>query len=487
MKISKFFPSISLILLIVLIFSGCGSVKKTGTPPPLLSGYVTNGRSGPGIAGAGVEIYRNEVLQNSLVTDSSGKFSLENLPNGTVDLVASKPGYAGVRYQNILISAGKPVTANLIMKQVFDSSLPVTPPVAEITGISPEETLSGSLNITVSLTGAQDPSYGHAYLGFGIEDTVNSLTGYPFSINLDTSTAPDGPTFCYIVAYDINNNCVITKIPVTVENNGGETSLAMTKPVTALAITEGYNMQYDSFNQLKTGIKINSQKMLNVLQNSIHVQGAAPDTDCFVGLTWESEFSNDNFSCYKVYRGKSAAGPWKYLCFSLYDPEDDSFYTFDSSPEVTPNVYSYYKVVPVNKSGREGSGKTVGVKPLGRCEVNLEAPAHNSTGVTLPPTFRWNCNLTGVDLYYFEMTLNSLSTSEPGYLEFFCTPSTTFSRVFAGGEWGFSLNRNCQYQWDIVSAIAQKIYSNYSEALSFGMKGYSQGSSNGAFLFTTAP
>ena len=381
----------------------------------VVTGTVTDGRSGPGIAGVTIQVYTFEEYNGiSATTDSKGRFSLKIPPDTDVDLVASKNGYAGTRYQRINKPENTTFIANMVMKKVFNSAWNIDPPVATITGIFPGQTISGTTTVTVELTGGQDPSGGSVSIALGKEDWFElPITGYPFEYAFNSVDMPDGPNFCYIIAYDPNNNCVINRVPVVINNGGSNGSLLhMNYPINLTAITLGEDMQFNQLDQIQTGELSQTLKNLNLWRragSAVHIQSAENNSACYVEVSWDGEFSGDpQFKSYKIYRGSGASGPWTSVGYSSYDPDDDVFYIHDTSPQITPNVRFYYKVVPVNNDGVEGYGQTGWVIPLSRFEVNLSSPANNATGVSLTPTLRWSINRDVADYYYYYFQLGEL-------------------------------------------------------------------------------
>ncbi len=427
---------------------------------------------------------------------------------GNVDLVAAKEGLAGSRFQGIHAPADGIVIADIIMKDRGDLS-GTNPPVLVVNGVSPGDTISGDHNIGVDLAG--EYNLRTVLIGIGTEFPYYYIIEYePYSVTLDTYVYPDGESFIHIVAYDVNNNCVITHIPVVIENDEtAGSALVMTEKIHAYAITQGDELQLDSLN--KFGCSLDGdfihKNPLSRLSKDFSIMAAEKNSACFVRLEWKNGFlGNPDFKGFNVYRSSSPNGPWRRLGTAYpyyYDYDGYEWYRiYDTTPEVTPGEPSYYKVVPYSASGVEGSGQTQWVIPLGRFEVNLTAPVHNAEGVSLNPTLCWDHNGLEADMYYYELYLVSLG-DEP-YQEAWTwvigdanLKSVTYNLEDWGGRedcYLFPLRNNRRYQWDVTNAGAIKIYDDgfefgdyvvYSSALSAGRRWNSPGSYNGAFAFTT--
>jgi predicted small secreted protein len=481
------------LLAVALLLNGCGGTEGGGKPNPTtatVTGTITDGRSGPGISGATVEVYVSGAFNGtSAMTGADGRFSVTIPANGAVDLIASKSGYASTRYQRVNLLKSNSYIANMIMKKVFNSSWSTAPPVATINA-TPGQTVSREVTVYVSLTGGQDSRNGSVALAVGKEDFWYDPTPekYPFEFDLDSASMPNGPNFYYIMAYDLNNNCVINWIPVTIRNNVTTgPALTMNQAIYVVAYTLGEDMQFSQPGQINVSEAGGAIKNWDSWRSSVHTESAEINSACFVYLYWAPEFEAPQFGGYKIYRASGAGGPWTSIGYAAYDYKKGNFYTYDVSPEITPNVPSYYKVLPVNADGVEGQGKTGSVTPLSRYEVNLVSPENNATGVSLNPVFTWSKNLSDVSCYTYRFRIESLSTEDYATYELSATDSQS-SVTYSQPVWNsyFALKNNQKYQWDITEAEAIKNYNANSRAISISRKGENTGSHNGGFVFTTA-
>lgn len=496
------------VILIFLAILGAGCGKKTPAHGRI-TGIITSGRAGSAVAGATVTAVQVEDGSElaSTITGSDGKYLLLVKPGTKVDLIATKEGYAGSRFQGILLSAGENFTANLIMQEPSISGEEITPPSLRITGVTPGQTIFGTLQISAKLEGGEfEPHILYIDIGAETSNYEFGFTGDSTSVALPTYWHPDGPSFIYIAAYDKNMNFVTTRIPVTVKNDSSSGDpIKMTKPLRIVAYTRGDDMHWETASVAWPGSLPNSHLHKNVIPpalKDVSTSAAEARSACYVELRWEGEFSaGSGFGGYNVYRSLFASGPWQRLGtayeYAIYDEFGDvveeGYYFVDTTPEITPGVRFYYKAVPYSSGGKEGSGQTQWVIPLGRFEVNLKAPTHKAGDVPLNPTLEWEDNGLEADYYLYGVELISLSEERK---ELAWVSVLNETSVVYDDTWNdyFDLQSNWSYQWDVYYAEAGKFYSYekigddcviYSMAVSLGHKGQHSGSYNGSFVFTT--
>jgi hypothetical protein len=497
-----------LVISLTILGAGCGGGGKQKNENGRITGTITFGRASSAVAGATVIAIKEDGTELARTkTGNDGKYSLLVEPGTKVDLIASKEGFAGSRFQGILLSAKGVFRADMIMQEPMNPGENTTPPSLRITGVTSGQIISGTLQISVKLE-VEEFAPQNLYIDIGAESDRHrfGLAGDSLVIKVDTSLYPDGPSFIYIAAYDLNENCVITRIPVTIKNGGSPGKpLTMKKPLRVVAYTKGDDMHMQMASMEWPDSFRNSplhQKGFPQAPDDISITAAEARSACYVELRWEKEFSDDSgFLGYNIYRSLSSKGPWQQLGIASEDSENEEFYFRDTTPDVTPGVRLYYKVVPYSRGGVEGSGQTRWVTPLGRFEVNLKAPAYKATGVPLNPTLEWVHNGLEADIYYYALMLSSVA-EDPRQAALYVLAAldeNETSLVYDDTwEYYFDLKNNRIYQWDVVHAQAVKIYDYeiegdnviiYSAAYSFGQVGDDatpNGSANGAFVFTTA-
>ncbi|RKH34807.1 PEGA domain-containing protein [Corallococcus praedator] len=155
-------PSSSVLLLsLVLTLAACKGSEEEPLPVPdvpttaRLAGKVTlqdaTRPEGILVALTGTELHAS--------TDAQGAFLLEEVPPGTHELTASKPGYSSLR-QTVALSAGDSVSLSLTMKAAR----------GRLSGLITLEGASSSAGIAVSLTGTDVATTTSAQGRFTLED-----------------------------------------------------------------------------------------------------------------------------------------------------------------------------------------------------------------------------------------------------------------------------------------------------------------------------
>jgi hypothetical protein len=503
MRTERLVPGLALVVAAALVMAGCPV-----TPAIVISGTISDTRGGPAVAGATVVV---EGAGISTTTGDDGSFAFTGVPAGTYSLVATRPGYGASRLQGVAISPPATTSVKMLMRERFDPARPVSAPTIAVSGLTPGQTVTGVVSFTITVTAANPMlsvavRWGHRgdipNAGF-----VDTPTG---TVSWNTATRANGPTFINIIAYDNNHNVAEWNFPVTVSNVGGAVPGVPT-PVWATAVTFGQTLgTFRTQREQSTAAgRLRGDPHLLPLRDgrSIDIQAAPAGASLFVYVMWAPV---TGAAGYRVYRSFSPGGPFTLLadagpgisaaCGGLARGPLSALTRChrDSSPELAAGRTVYYRVSAYTPAGESAHSSTVSTTPLDRFNLNLTAPADETTAIApgSTPTFFWAPVATvGTDRYYegyvggvntpvetwwfFCMTTTSVTYGAPMPPD--CTPPAT------------PLQRSKRYEWDVLYAFA---YQGWATGDAYSMAGFSafgrfplvsSGSLNGPFRFTTTP
>jgi hypothetical protein len=106
-----------LVISLTILGAGCGGGGKQKNENGRITGTITFGRASSAVAGATVIAIKEDGTELARTkTGNDGKYSLLVEPGTKVDLIASKEGFAGSRFQGILLSAKGVFRADMIMQ-----------------------------------------------------------------------------------------------------------------------------------------------------------------------------------------------------------------------------------------------------------------------------------------------------------------------------------------------------------------------------------
>jgi len=261
-----------------------------------MTGTVTSDVAGPAVEGSTVTVVGTTV---STTTDAEGNYVIDKVPDGTHDVIVTKPGRAASKVQNVIIIKDQTTTVDFIQKEVNVPTWETDPPTISTTGITEGATLLGT--VTCSAQVADDSDIKYIFIGLGyipselendfvIEDS-NEIT----LDSIDTTYIPDGEYKIVIVAYDMNYNRSQLTLNVTINNGSSGVVPATPTSLWPLSITLGENVGYFSTgrNELfnKIGTKedpniINLPEGRNIDLNEI-IKVADPDSNLYVSIIWD--------------------------------------------------------------------------------------------------------------------------------------------------------------------------------------------------------
>ncbi len=485
MKLTLNKTTLILMILASLIISmvGCGGGGGGGgggtSTTAVVEGYVTQSQGGPALEGTSIEATTKSrggtTKASTTTTDSNGRYSL-SLASGTYDIVAQKNGYAASKVQDYYVLAGNTYKLSFIQKPVFYDGWAVQAPTINVSGISTNDTIASSVNIKITVTGANAIKLIEAHLGnrSGTADYSASDTDtLEFTYDPSQKPLPQENSYLYIVAYDVNNNRTERTIPFTT-TMGTSSYLNAPADPKAYAYTFAKDLEILAKNvhTLKDKMGIPYDKNILELPNGekLDLRSAPQDTTVAVVVTWEKV---TNASGYQIYRKENDGS---YEAIAVVEGESTTTY-YDFDPRLTiGNTYTY-KIYPFDSNGLGNYAETPSVKILNRFVVELVSPADNSTGVSTSPTFKWKVvSSAGSNQLYTVGVWGYNDTSYKWTKDVENTTSTS----------GATLDRNTVYAWDLIWCTGRDSWSDkYNEYMSYSWASPDYNSSNGFFTFTT--
>ena len=487
-----------------------GGGGAVGISPPCapastagVSGCVTNTRGGSAVDGATITAAGTAA---TTTTNTQGAYALSLSP-GTYDILASKPGMAASKFQGVIVQAGQTATANLIMRNVFDPTKPISaPPTISVVGLSQGDAVTAPRLFTVNVS--VDPSTSVRQ----IDVRISSMNTTPRFSAPDSSTAnftinspanntllANGPAFVDIITYDFNYNAAEMVISFTVNNASSGLPPPTPTGLSLVAVTTGQSLSLFTAQRANTFSQLGIQQDPTILYSggqSINLLTAPPNATLFVQVSWNTGSAPG----YKVYRSFSAAGP--FVLVAQRSPTPTVTVYQDADPSLAPDMPVYYQVSAFNTSGESPPTPAVSVTPLSAFNLNLTSPANNTTGLptTPAPTFTWTPTslvgdhqgyavyVWGVNDPTFSWRTTGVDPTLPGVI----VDTTTISYGSIVPPLA-PLQTGKVYQWDIYAAQAQTVYASNSRAVAVANQSSNSatifnlptGSLNGPFKLTT--
>lgn len=420
-------------------------------------------------------------------TDSQGAYSLTLSP-GTYDITATKSGMAASKFQSIVVG-GQAVTANVIVRSVFDPTKPIAAPTITVTGLVPGDTVTGTRSFTATVVASNSVRE--------IDLRTSNMNTTPQTSVTDSSTATflvnstllaNGPAFVDIITYDFNYNAAEVIINFTVNNAPSGAPPATPTGLTLVAVTTGQSLSLFRTQRATTFSQLGIQQdptLLYVDGQSINLLAAPSSATLFVQSSWTAVPG----ASYKIYRSFAATGP-----FVQVAERSTNIYQ-DADPALAPGLPVYYQVSAFNAGGESAPSAALAVTPLPPFNLNLTSPANNITGVpTSPaPMFTWTPTAfvgdhQGYDIYIWGVNDPTFSWRTTA-LAIVDSTTTTYGSIGAFT----ALQVGKVYQWDIYEAQGSTAYGANSRAVAVANQSANPaslfnlptGSLNGPFKLTT--
>jgi len=429
-----------------------------------------------------------------MTTDGQGAYSLSLMP-GTYDITATKSGMAASKFQSVVVG-GQAVTANLLLRSVFDPTKPIAAPTITVTGLNPGDTVTGTRSFTATVAASnsvREIDMRTSNMNTTPQASVTDNSTATFSVN--STLLANGSAFVDIITYDFNYNVAEVVINFTVSNTPAGAAPATPAGLTLVAVTTGQSLSLFTTQRATTYSQLGIQQdpsILSVDGQSINLLTAPSNATLFVQASWTAIPG----ASYKIYRSFSATGP-----FVQVAERSTNIYQ-DADPSLAPGLAVYYQVSAFNAGGESPPSTAVSVTPLPAFNLNLTSPANNITGLstTPAPTFTWTPTVLvgdhqgyaiyvwGVNDPTFSWRTTGVDPSLPGVI----VDTTTISYGSIGTS--TALQAGKVYQWDIYAAQAQTVYvTNVSRAVAVANQSSNSasvfnlptGSLNGPFKLTT--
>jgi hypothetical protein len=494
-----------LALIAVFVAAGCPGP----TPSANLTGTISETRGGPPVIGATVLV---EGTTLSAVTDGNGAFALAGVPVGTHNLLAARAGSGSSRLHGVTISDGATTSVEMLMRKLFDPSKPATAPSLSVSGLTPGQTVSGTVIFTINVSSANPvlqvlARFGHR--GDVSNFTANDTSSATVTWNTTTANA-NGSSFINIIAYDNNWNAAEWNFPVTISNAPAGSVPAA--PASRFATSVTFGPQIGGFvarrQEMARAGRLRGNPGVLPLRNgrSLEIMTAPANSTLWVYVLWSPVAGATG---YRVYRSFSAGGPFTLLsdartgiaaaCTTLAFAGMTRCHR-DSSPNLVVGTPVYYQVTAYTTAGESTPSATASTTPTPAFNVNLTTPADEVT--TIPPggigtqPFSWAPVSVVGSTRHYEGSVIGLN-DDPSLWWFYCVDDVTTITYGTGTCFGAPaatpFQRAKRYEWDIDYAYA---YTAYASGEAYSMGGFqlfgppplqSSGSLNGPFRFTTTP
>src|SRR5438552_3032992 len=299
---------------------------------------------------------------------------------------------AASKFQSVVVG-GQTARADLIMRSVFDPTMPIAEPTSTVSWLSPWDTVTGTRSFTATVAASnavREIDMRTSNMNTTPQASVLDNTTATFSVN--STLLANGPAFVDIIAYDFNYNAAEVVINFTVSNPPSGVAPATPAGLTLVAVTTGQSLSLFTTQRATTFAQLGIQQdpsILSVGGQSINLLTAPSNATLFVQASWTAIPG----ASYKIYRSFSATGP-----FVQVAERSTNIYQ-DADPSLAPGLAVYYQVSAFNAGGESPPSTAVSVTPLPAFNLNLTSPANNITGLstTPAPTFTWTPTVLVVD------------------------------------------------------------------------------------------
>lgn len=310
-----------------------------GSGPATLTADLVRSNRGEAVTGSSVRLYRSGDRSRVLAeaqTDMSGAVQFSAIPEGTYDLVFSKAGSAGSEVLGAVATAGQPRRLKVAQfdaqNPTADTAVPqlalLTPSALDGQGraadwkaLTPGTVMNGAAQLRAYTTAANAAPLLLKYLMFSLvsfdaSGQMAELRGALTSIDPGHVTpGPDsqdsgqvtldpaglsGDVFVQVSALDFNNNRSAYLVPVRLERAGTPGTVSAPTGVSAVGYTLSERLNY----------------IYRAPGTDLTPQGARPDSNSWVSVSWDQPASTDGLTGFRVLRATAKEGPYVEVAFA---------------------------------------------------------------------------------------------------------------------------------------------------------------------------
>lgn len=411
------------------------TVAITANTAPL-RGTVVDQNIGAPVAGSTITVSRAGTVLGTVTTGADGTFTLSDLSAGSYDLKARKSGMAGSDLYGVVVDTDTPAVS-LVQRPAFETSATTNPATLVITRADGSALAGATFTDKVDFQIKTAPTSDHVgpirvmYAQLGRTPGSGGVTGSTTASNWNYSPPQDktgvidtGPVttsgnftagfgsaagervYLEIMTVDYNYNYSRYVVPINLINTGAAAAPTVTAP-TGVAATAFTLKQEGSW----------------TTPNSVPTPDAAPNgSGVFVEVRWcytnvaakpfafDIERSSDGTTFTKI--GTVGGGADAAACNA--DQSLRPFNFKDTSADLSVGKTFTYRVKARGANTVAGSDSQT--TPLAQFTPTFIAPADETTGVSLTPTFVIGQNQTaiGADGAAYNISVTDLMT-QSGY------------------------------------------------------------------------
>ncbi|PTA68562.1 Ig-like domain-containing protein [Deinococcus arcticus] len=410
------------------------TVAITAATAPL-RGTVVDQNIGAPVAGSTITVMQGGTTLGTVTTDANGQFTLNGLSAGTYDLKARKTGMAGSDLYGVMVGTDTP-SVQLVQRPAFDTAVSPEPAQISFTRADGTTPLAGStFTNSVDFKIKTDANYTgpirimYAQLGrtpgSGVITASNTANNWNFSppqdqqgviespgVTVPNASSPNfiagfgtaaGETvYLQIMVVDFNFNYSRYIVPIKLINTNASQNVTVTAPTAAAA----------------TAFTLKQEGSWTTPYNTPNPDAAPNGSGVFVEVRWcytntaavpfafDIERSENGTTFTKV----GTVGGGANASCSATNQASRPYNFRDTSADLTVGKTFTYRVMA--RGANSVASNTTQTTPLAQFQPTFIAPADESTGVSLNPTFVMGQNQTeiGADGAAYNLRLRDLMT-----------------------------------------------------------------------------